>query len=548
MDPARPEHPPPPSNPSFPQDPLRSVPSIDSEQQPELVLLNEITQKINLGRSVEEVFDLLHERLRGRIPYDRAAIALLDESGELLQVTAVRPLGRRVVARGYTGRLSGSGLEDTFREGKPRVIEDFEKATAGEHRGHSTGIILKEGFRSGLLLPLLVEGKPIGMMFFLCRERDAYRAKHVEFLGAIAGHMAIAVEKSRLLQALRDKTCYLENILRSSDDAIVVLDSRDRITNWNEGAHRIFGWSAVEALGRTWAELIGVDLLGDSGCGNLKPRLARDGFIKDHECACVAKDGRRLVVNLTCTLLHDPAGRPAGTSHILRDVSHLKRLEGDLVRSQSLAALGEMAAMVAHEIKNPLAGISGAVQVLGDAIPLTDHRRSVVGEILEQIDRLDHIVRDLLAFARPTTLNRRPTDLVEGLWHAWSRIVQTNPGPGVRFVLDVQGPVMVEADPDLLHEVWLHLFHNSVEAMPVGGEIRVRVLDGAMVRIEICDTGAGIEERELEKLFRPFHTTKTRGTGLGLPISRKIVEGHAGTIQITSRPGHGTIVTVELPR
>ncbi len=515
---------------------------------PELALLHEITQTINLGRSVEEVFDLLDARLRGRIPYDRAAIALLDPTGELLQVISVRPAGRSSLPSGYTGRLAGSGLEDLILGGRPRVIDDFERAAATGVRGDSTRLILRDGFRSGLLLPLLIEGKPIGMMFLLSRSRAAYRAEHVEFLCAIAGHMAIAIEKSRLLEALQAKTRYLENIVQSSADAIVMVAADGRITGWNEGARRSFGWEPEEALGRTWRELVGTDLPSGAGASAVQERLARDGFVVDLESACVAKDGRRLVVHLTCTRMTDASGSPAGATFILRDVSHTKRLEEDLVRSQSLASLGELAAMVAHEIKNPLAGISGAVQVLGDAIPKQDPRRAVVGEILGQIDRLDHIVRDLLAFARPTVPARQRIDLVEGLWGAWSRVGREQHRAAVRFVLDVPGPTTLEADPEQLQEVWVHLFQNAVEAMPTGGELRVRVIDGAVVRIEVRDSGAGIETAQLDKVFQPFHTTKTRGTGLGLPISRKIVQGHGGAIRIESTPGAGTVVLVELPR
>ena len=172
----------------------------------------------------------------------------------------------------------------------------------------------------------------------------------------------------------------------------------------------------------------------------------------------------------------------------------------------------------------------------------------MVGEILGQIDRLDHIVRDLLAFARPTIPTRRSIDVVEGLWRAWSMVVHAGSPVGGRFVLDVAGPVPVEADPELLQQVWLHLFQNAVEAMPQGGELRVRTVPGPLVQVEICDSGVGISQDHLANVFKPFHTTKTRGTGLGLPISRKIVEEHGGSIRIGPGAAGGTTVVVELPR
>jgi PAS domain S-box-containing protein len=524
--------------------------AVATPRVPGLDLINEITQKINLGTSLDEVFDLIYERLAEFVPYNRIAVALADEKKKRLTITAVRTDGKMVLGRGYGGVIAGSSLEPLIREGRTRIINDLPQYLAQKPSSESTRLIVREGMRSSLTLPLLVQGQGIGVMFFSSRRAGAYAARHEEFLRSIVGHVAIAVERTRLLESLREKTDYLENILHNSADAIVVVDAENRIRTWNEGARRIFGYAAEEVLGKDYGMFIPPEERGKGEDTRIKERVEREGFLKGHECTRLTKEGRRIEVDVTSTLLKDKRGRVLGRSSIVRDVTHIKKLQQELVRSQSLAAVGELAATVAHEIKNPLAGISGAIQVLKDEMPESSPRRAVVGEILEQIRRLDTTVRDLLIFARPATPAKQDVNVGEALSRAWSLLAQ-QPGAGagaVRFSLEGGAEVRVPADPHLLHQVWVNLFQNAVEAMPRGGNLAVRVTDGERVRVEVRDSGTGVDPAHAEKIFHPFFSTKTRGTGLGLAISRKIVEAHGGRIRIESEPRKGTSVFVEIPR
>ncbi len=514
----------------------------------ELSLLNEITQKINLGTSLEEVLDLIFARLREFIPYSRIALALLSADRERLTVNALRSDEKVVLARGYSGPVRGSSLEPLLQDGTIRIIGDLAEYLARNPASESTRLIVKEGMRSSLTLPLLMQGQPVGVVFFSSRQAHVYQLEHELFLRSIVGHMAIAVERTRLMDALWERTRSLENVLQNSADSIVVLDSEERIVTWSEGARRIFGWEAPELTGRGYDMLVPAARQAREEYAELLRKVARDGYVKDWECVRVGRDGRRILVNLTTTLLRDERGKNLGRSAVMRDVTHIKRLQEDLVRSRSLAAVGELAATVAHEIKNPLAAISGAVQVLEDAIPVQDRRRPVVGEILEQIRRLDKTVRDLLTFSRPMTPDRRTIDLRETLMRAWTLLSQQAGAERVRFVFEGDGSMTVPADPDLLHQVWINVLQNAVEAMSAGGDLRVVAVADDGVRVSVSDTGCGIDADQVPRLFRPFFTTKTRGTGLGLAISRKILEAHGGTIRVDSVSGKGTTITMEIPR
>lgn len=518
------------------------------DPQSELRLLSEITQKINLGNSLDEVLDLVFKRVRDFLPYNRVAVALADPQGQTLEVHAVRCDGEIVLATGYSGPIAGSSLAPLLREGRIRVINDLEAYLAQKPESDATRRIVLEGMKSSLTLPLLIEGRPVGVVFFSSRERNSYRPEHEALLLHLAGHLSIAVERSRLIGALRERTRNLESVLQNSADAIVVTDAEDVIVTWSDGAERIFGYTAAEVIGHPFRMLMFDESTRSGEYDALLARLRRDGFVKDHETVRRSREQRRVAVNETATLVRDDRGRLLGRSCIMRDVTHLKRLQEELVRSRSLAVVGELAATVAHEIKNPLAGISGAVQVLEDAIPVTDSRREVVGEILGQIRRLDKTVRDLLAFARPMTPARSEIDLRETLMRAWSLLAQQPGTSGIRFIFEGDGDMKITADSDLLHQVWLNLLQNAVEVMPRGGELRVTVTEGELVQIAVSDTGPGIDPAHRERLFRPFFTTKTRGTGLGLAISRKIIEAHGGTIRIDSAPQHGTTILMELPR
>jgi len=207
-----------------------------------------------------------------------------------------------------------------------------------------------------------------------------------------------------------------------------------------------------------------------------------------------------------------------------------------------------MAATVAHEIKNPLAGISGAIQVLAEGMPKGDGRREIAGEILDQVRRLDTTVRDLLNFARPITPARQKMELAESLSSAWRMLAPQSEAKSIRYSLTGDARAQVDADPQLLRQVWINLFQNSIEAMPKGGELIVDIVPGPTLRVEIRDSGNGIDPAAVDKIWRPFFTTKTRGTGLGLPIVKKIVEAHGGRIWCETEPQRRTSFFVEIPQ
>jgi signal transduction histidine kinase len=224
-------------------------------------------------------------------------------------------------------------------------------------------------------------------------------------------------------------------------------------------------------------------------------------------------------------------------------------MQAELIRTQNLAALGEMAATVAHEVKNPLAAISGPLQILADDLSPDDPRKGLMKEILGQVRRLDATVRSLLSFAKPTTPRRQTILLREFLARIARLAGEHQLGRGIRFSQEGPADLTLPADPTLLEQVFWNLFLNAAEAMKGRGEIRVSAVAAPeAVEITVADSGGGIPPELEGRLFRPFVTTKTSGTGLGLALCRKIVEAHQGSITIASETGRGTTVTLRFPK
>jgi hypothetical protein len=228
---------------------------------------------------------------------------------------------------------------------------------------------------------------------------------------------------------------------------------------------------------------------------------------------------------------------------------HFQQME----RADRLASVGEMATGIAHEIKNPLAGISGAISVLADDFPETDPRKEIVRQVLDQIKRLDKTATDLLFFGRPGRPEFAFADINALVKKTLFFVSQHPEAKNIHRVKELTRDLpAIWADEKQIQQVLLNVIINAVQAMPDGGTLTIQTDSLARqgkewVRVLVMDSGKGIPPQELDKIFVPFHTTKTQGTGLGLPICRQLMAQHGGTIEVESRVGEGTTFTIELP-
>lgn len=261
-----------------------------------------------------------------------------------------------------------------------------------------------------------------------------------------------------------------------------------------------------------------------------------------------AKDGSLYWVATTIVPFLDGHGKPYQYMAIRYEITEQKRQEEQLREQAALTRLGEMAAVVAHEVKNPIAGIRGALQVIMSRMPAEQRDRGVIGDIIARLDALNGIVQDLLLYARPRALKREPVD-VRLLIESTADLLRRDPALAATTLNIAGRPEPVLGDPEQLRIVFQNLLMNAAQAMGGSGAIEVNLRhDQQGCRISIRDHGPGMPPEIREKAFDAFFTTKHRGTGLGLPIARRVVEAHGGAIDISPADGGGTTVSIQIPQ
>ena len=354
-------------------------------------------------------------------------------------------------------------------------------------------------------------------------------------------------DRVQLEDRLRASEAKWRAVIDSAIDGIIVIDGRGRVEAFNPAAERLFGYAEWEVLGKN------VYMLMPSPY-----REEHDGYLSRYQATGQAKiigigrevtgrrkDGSTFPLHLSVgeTVM---AGERRFTG-ILHDLSARVALEERLREQSALARLGEMAAVIAHEVKNPLAGIRGAVQVIGGRLPADNKDAPMMKEIVARIDALDGMMKDLLVFARPPKPKVARIDLVPLMNSTAGLLKADNEAREVAIEVEGSAPP-VAADPDMLKMVFQNLLINSAHAMDGRGTIRIGIAGaGAMCRVSISDSGPGIPPEIQEKIFIPFFTTKRRGTGLGLPTAKRFIEANLGRISIESPPTGGTTVIVDLP-
>ncbi len=345
-------------------------------------------------------------------------------------------------------------------------------------------------------------------------------------------------------------------LLDQSQDAIIVRDLDDRIFYWNKSAERVYGWSSNEAIGRDAKELLYKEMPPDFEEAD---RSVREDGGWSGELSHVTKDGREIIVLSRWTLVRDDRGQPHQKLIVNTDVTEQKRLETEVQRAAQLSFVGELAAGLAHEIKNPLAGIQGAVDILIRRREKTDPEREALEGMRHEVTRIDSTVRALLDRARPRLVSVKSTSLSEVVRRAVNlargQLSQAH-ARGGRVTVNYEppdDPIIVSIDAAQIEDAVLNLIINAIDATEGNGEVKVRVstdqdtADREDAVIGVSDNGRGIGEEDQARIFNPFFTTRREGTGLGLPAVRRIARAHGGNVQVESKLGRGSTFTIRLP-
>jgi len=344
-------------------------------------------------------------------------------------------------------------------------------------------------------------------------------------------------EEVARLQALHS------SVLASMSSGVVTADLAGRITFANPPAGELLQRRPQDLVGTPLADtgLISGELL-------LAPRAPGSELLRFEGNRTPLGPG--VYFGVTVTPLRDGDGQTTGRILIFQNLTELKKLEGEVRLKEKLAAVGELAAAIAHEIRNPLASISGSVQVLSATAPPGSSERRLMEIVVQESHRLSEILEDFLKYVRPREQAIETVDAAAALRDVVTLLTHSDeltPGHAVDLRLEPES-VPLRADPGQLRQVFWNLLRNAVAAMPGGGRLSLaaRVADGAW-SVTVADEGRGMSSEEQDRLFTPFAHTVPGGTGLGLAIVYRIVEEHGGRIRVKSAPGSGTAITLTLP-
>ncbi|HSH00371.1 MAG TPA: ATP-binding protein, partial [candidate division Zixibacteria bacterium] len=348
---------------------------------------------------------------------------------------------------------------------------------------------------------------------------------------------------------------FLNSILSSVTSGIVVVNRAGKISHMNPAAEELFGRSAASAVGRDYAEVV------RCGAGEVISPLQMapaepGGRSAGLEKRLLRPDGSDAIFIAAAAPLLDAEGNSCGAVEVFQDVTRLKEMEREIARMETLAQLGEMAASVAHQVRNPLVSVKGFASLLTTEKDAGAKARERAQQILKGVDNLERVIDALLRFSREEELTRRPTNLNRYL----KKIVRqfneriTTPGQEAGVAVEFhceESRLTAEIDQLVLREALQNILQNSLEASESVTRVAVTLRSSRerrrTVEIVIRDDGPGMSPEVAENIFRPFYTTKSRGSGLGLPLARKVISAHRGEISVRTTPGAGAEFLIQLP-
>ncbi len=380
----------------------------------------------------------------------------------------------------------------------------------------------------------------------------------------LSNHLARRLQKAReeirlKEDSIEDLQALHENIIQSVTSGLITTDLSGRITSVNHSSETILQIPGEEIRRMELNQLFPYQEVRTC-LSRLSRMQNKEGFSR-FEIRYSARNGSDMILGMTLSMLLNKSGTPKGLICTFQDLTRFKALEEKIKRKEQLAMIGELSAGIAHEIRNPLASMSGSIQVLRSELDLSPENRKLMDIILKETDRLNDLIGNFLVYARPRPLRCKPEsirDLIEDAITLLKRGKHIH--ENIRIQTEMDEHLLVNVDSMAIRQVLWNLVTNAIEAMPEGGILRIQTRKGtspppfqgerpnsSMIRVSVSDTGTGIDPKIKEKIFFPFHTTKGSGSGLGLAIVHQITQQHHGWVDVVSSSGRGTVFHLYLP-
>ncbi|MDI6761071.1 MAG: PAS domain S-box protein, partial [Candidatus Brocadiaceae bacterium] len=519
----------------------------DTTEQKRLESEKEIVYNINKVVSssfLTDVFKAVGSELKNVINFDRISIALMGEDGQRFEVFALNTDYKDTgIREGYSFLREGSLLERVYTTARPYIVQDTV-----EKEFWSDEVLLKEGIRSRLGYPLEYKGSVIGTINFASKRPRNFSERHFRILTQIAPQLAIAIENIRLFIKIRESEKKYKDLYDNAPDIYLTHDNQGIILGCNLSGAKMLGYDNKE-------ELVGKPISDFQPPGvretyeTLLPRRFSGLHIEGLELQLLKKDGSVIDVGLNDNPIYDDKGNVVAIRCVFRDITTKKRLEEQLISMEKLASTGRLVASVAHEINNPLAGIINYLHLHAEETKEED-KKKYLDLAIKGCNRIAGIVKRLLESHQQVFESKVCQDVNLSIRNVVNFLESKLRLSNINLLqeLDAHLPP-VYCDPHQLEQVFTNIIINASDAMPEGGDLKIKTgVRGEWVKIDFSDTGCGIPQKDLGKVFEPFFSTKRGGgTGLGLFVSYNIIKAHKGTVEVKSKEGRGTTVSVQLP-
>ena len=402
-----------------------------------------------------------------------------------------------------------------------------------------------------LWVPIFLNDELTGIIFLGSKlSGDTFTLEDINLSMALAKDIAEAFENTNLYEEVLYLKNYTQDILDAMPSGVLTANTSGQIITFNPMATKITGITAEKAINKHYKTIFPSENI----ISQIIESALKNKCSVNFESPLISKDKTSTPLSLTSTILKNSKGKKTGILLTITDLTGIRALKEKVRQTDKINALGTMAASMAHEIKNPLSSMKVLAQLMPSKYNEKEFREKIIEIVPKEVARIDRVIESLLNFTRTSTPQFTDINLNQLIEKDVKYFSAQANNAGIKINAAYAQIPQIKCDPDQLTQVFSNLLLNAIQSMPEGGDLNIATSEGdkienilQTVKITVTDTGYGISKETLKKLFDPFFTTKHGGTGLGLTISKNIIDGHGGAISINSAPGKGTTFTIILP-
>jgi len=493
---------------------------------------------------------------------DIVNLLVVDTNGVILAHSDLSQIGKKYGNDLDLQKISGTSSEQwrfkSYSDGK-NIFEVFRRfSPTGGPRGKQHGRMMFDGQEAQQAKR--IQGSPLlPMVIFVGLDMEAIEAaqkvdtRHTVVMGIILLLIGFAgiiflflIHSYRTTKASLSRVkAFSDNLVENVPIGLIAIDNNQKIVSFNNVAEAILEISIEKAIQKKAEEILPIELLNQIDNPDIKKGIVEE------EIECLVQDGRSIPLQVSATLLHDENQTFLGHVLLFKDLSEVKALRREIARNQRLASIGRLAAGVAHEIRNPLSSIKGFATYFKERYRENKDDQQTADIMIQEVERLNRVVGQLLEFARPITVSKKATSVDTVIKDSLRLIERQAIEKNIKIETAFSSVVeKIQVDRDRINQVLLNLYLNAIESMQDGGNLNIALSmnkERKYVLIKVTDNGAGIGKKDIANIFDPYFTTKPSGTGLGLAIVHNIIDVHDGKMEVESSPGKGTTVTLFLP-